>query len=601
MAKTKNSVVRNFLGMLLMIGGLGAVVYGGLQLKTTFDRPSAFGEDCGKLKIKVSTTGRSADAKDAVTIDENFGKYYLHAYSEKDGKPCSTAFEALGSGAKTETSPWQLTVGGVALGAYTSDAEGVAYIDLGGKFAPGTYKAQFRQYKGKNKAWSNAVTVTVKSNKEVAAATSANSADTSYGKSTGVTVQGKEYVVQNPGYTYVYKNKIREGNANLSKDPVKDAGKTMLQMEEKIKIAGMTMVPWRFIKTDQRVYWDAGKKNQLRWFIADSGVVPSNLPKYGEWIWALGHKTYAFAADAKKTGEFYPAARDIKSPPAITYLYRTTDSNVPNYVLMPKTAVLPSSYFSNKGALVSVGMNVFNEAKLLTECKNEKSPCPNHFWRMRVDMDTVNLTGRYKYNGPAVRVDYYEITPQGKDKAPWVLRESWYYVKGVGVVKIAGKLFNGYAGKNEYASVESDPDFYAATMKRPHHETVLDEFYNNPKLSIKVSALGKNKFAESADVSKEGYELQLNPPFTGYLEAQLQGADGKWGKPGKWLWSEKGKVVVDAEIMKSVGPGKYTAQFRVWVPDDKFPLEDNESSTNTEVRITDTKVPWSNTVVVNVK
>jgi hypothetical protein len=441
------------------------------------------------------------------------------------------------------------------------------------------------------------------------------SATTANGDVQPAVISAKDYFMQRPGNIYIYKHELRLPNPNV--DAVqKPPSRSMLQMEEKIKLGSLTVVPWRFTKENSQTYWNGGGNLNLRWYIADAGQSPAGMGGYGNWFWGVGDSRYEMPS-----GMNLQTVGTYKS----SYLYKMTANNWPTYALMPATFKVPYLHDSTLGSLESASLADLANPQLLTNCNN-KADCPNHHWKIRIENDTVNISGsRYKYQGPALRVDYYEITPRKTaagavdlSRQPFLLRESWYYVKNVGLVMVEQKYFNGYptydcrialrakggAGYIEdYNKMdcspwsplsETDADATIDHMERPSERMILDEYDNNPTLAVKVGKIDQVTAVTPVTIAKsrsEGYQVQLTPPITGWLEARTQSATGAYSAPRKWLWAEKGKVVVSYNQIKGLAPGAYNAQFRIWVPDDVFP---------SEKRVTDTQIPWSNLTTVNI-
>lgn len=587
------SPVISLLLIIVLVGGLAAAVWMNMSQRSTDSRSQASSNDtdCGRITVKVSATGKAQDAKNEVIISQNYGKYYIHA-TGSDGTPCATAFDAK-TAAGQVLSPWVWQKGSTKYAPYASDQQGIARVDIGPNFPQGSYVASFRPHKSTSD-WSNQITVIV-----------APEPTANIKAQTAATFFGKDYITQKPGSIYIFKNQTRSPNVQ-SAALKKVAFRTLLQMEEKVKLGELTATPWRITKEHSSVYWNVGGNDLLRWFVAELGSAPAALPEYKNWTWAIGHHSYHFSSA--------PLRNIDQSKLFASYLYQMTEASFPTYALFKDNTRLPYMHDSDKGFISnSGGVNTFANPQMLTSCPAGK-PCPNHHWRMRIEEDTVAINGTsYVYNGPAIRVDYYEITPRSNTALlPFVLRESWYYVKGVGIVKIEGKTFNGYPTKdcqikNPGVAIESldctayspnaltDSDFFADHMSEPYHVATLDEYFANPTLAATVGKINASTFGATAAISKaqnEGYEVRVSPAITGYLEVRVLKPDGTYSGATKWLWSEKGRAVVTPTIMQQVPAGTYTAQYRVWAPNEVFP---------TETRVTDTAIPWSNAITVVVQ
>ncbi len=561
------------------------------SLRSTDNRSSAdsssHGRRCtSKLAIKISATGLLGDAKDSVTETLDYKKYYIHVADEKG--PCSTTFAVVDAAGKELQALWSWKLKDLSYGAYASNAEGIARIDFVGNFKPGKYPLRLKP----------AGTKIAPSNEVVLNLVASNTKSSNVARPS-TQILAKDYLVQKPGYSYMYTNKSRQVKPDAWNEDLRPVGRTLIQFEEKVKLGSLTSVPSRFTKEQAAAYWGPTKDMQMRYHVSDFNLAPDNMPYYKDFVWAIGHQAYSF--DGKNPIQGLRSLDPSKL--SLTYLYKQTNPKAPTYVMFKNELTAPYIYDSAEGNIGIVDVGEYANPQLLKSCAGE-NPCPNHHWRMRVENDTVSINGsRYKYSGPAVRVDYLEISPNDpnvsyrKNLGPHIIRESWYYVKNVGLVKVESKTFNRWGGSSSTVSPSSltDPDFMAERMSKPTGIMELDSYDMNPKLSATLAKIGGASPGSTLNLSKaasEGYQVKLDPPVTGWLESRMQTADGQWQSAKKWLWAENGLVTVTPEVMKNVPANSYTTQLRIWVPDEQFPNEQ---------RITDTDVPWSNTIKVIVK
>jgi hypothetical protein len=611
--KKRPNILAQLLFALALVTSIGVALYFNQYQNSTDNRSRAASNidtNCGELVVKVSPDGNPANAKTEITIDKNYGKYYLHVTRKDNGQKCTTAFDANG-GSGNPQSPWVWRTGQSANAAITSNDKGIARADLGSNFAVGKYVASFRPYKSTS-PWSNKVTVNV----VAAGAFQAAAASSPVAVQTSQMIDSKEYFIQRPGNIYIYKSELRTPYPNEN-DTRKSPYRTMLQMEEKTMLGNLASIPWRFTKENIESYWNGGGTLNLRWYIADAGAAPANMPDYKNWFWGIGDTRYNAPS---------PMALNTLGQRSSGYLYKMTENSWPTYALMPSSFKVPYIHNSTLGQLTTASTTDLANPQLLMNC-NGIADCPNHHWKLRIENDMVDINGsHYSYKGPALRVDYYEITPRldGDKKTdysrqPFLLRESWFFVKNVGLVMVEQKSFNNYPNYDcritlrekggagyveDYNKMdcsswsplsEKDSDATADRMVRPATRMILDEYYDNPTLTARVSKIGSIIQSTSLTLSKvknEGYEVRFSPAITGWIEVRLQQANGSFTAPSKWLWSEKGKATATPAIMKSVPAGTYKAQYRVWVPDEQFP---------NEKRVGNTEIAWSNLTTVIVQ
>lgn len=511
----------------------------------------ASGPSCGKLNIQVSADG--TNWTEAISIQQTTGKYYLRARTDQ-GKACATSFAAQYShcplnsqncSAPVVVSPW---------GAYRTNSQGIARIDFA-SIGEGTHMAQFREVDTQSE-WSNSITVTI----------------TKAPQEKPPTVDLRSYLIFKPGYasSFITNNHLVK-RYNLL---------TLLQVEEKTKVCGITTTPWRFTKSDQYSYWNpkmaaggsTGLQN-LRWFVVDPDFSYSKYPNFNQSFWAVGDKRYTLTSNPLQIlGAVSPGL-----------LYQSVTGKSPAYNLAPKNLPADFSYLEQ-----SIKGSHYEQTSTLEPCTlvTNKVSSNDSSWKIRTEKDTLTINNpNFSYSGDALRIDYFE---GGKSlETDPLLRESWYFIKDIGLAKIAVKQFNGFWNMGALApSCRLDSDCLADTMEKPHLELTLDSWYHNPKLAVLVSTNNSQYSKNITTTAAQGYYLKLGKPYTGYLEAKVG------NQVNKWLWVDKGLVRVTPQILSGIPKGVYPAQFRIWVPDDQFP---------NEKRVGDANVPWSDTISVTIQ
>lgn len=506
------------------------------------------------MQVYVSSDGSTWNS--TITLPNGATKYYVETLN--NGVPCSTDFEANGS-----SSPW---------GAFHSDSNGIARIDMlnptsGATIANGVYNATFRPCNAQvntstgqitcqntTGAWSNTITVNVQNS-----ATTPNSNLSSY-------------FVENPGYTWIYTN---NGNPNSN---------TRIQIEEETNTCGLTVLPWRFTKNDVSAYWFGGRSDDMRWLLASPGFQFSSASNFNNYFWGYRDKRYPMSyTDIIQSDSTFQNVGGVGGG----YVYTAKDNSIPAYNLLPKT-IYGQSYIVQEGDYSS-----YTPADAST-CPSfptlTSQPSSYGSWEIRVEQNSSIPIHNppSPYDGkPAMRVDYYEAG-YPVFTTPNLLRESWYFMQGIGLTEIRQKYFNNYSGGGAPYCI-SDSDCMSDTIQSPFDDVVLSQYFQNPTLNVSVSADGKNYSSSVMTTPQQGYYLKLDNSYTGYLQAISLSTptNGSPGKPFKWLWANNGVVYTGS--LGSLALGTYTAQFRIWIPDDTFP---------NETRVSSNTLPWSNTTTV---
>lgn len=509
---------------------------------------------CGPILASVSTDGKMPKTSIELPAGKPT-KYYIHVSSA--GQPCQSSFDINFQicdkgvcGNWSVRSPW---------GPYKSNSQGVARLDLDGPW-PENRIVNFKLRPASSSlAWSNQLKISF-------VRTGPAPPETSI----------QDYLIFKPGYAWIYTTKNNTSGVQA---------KTRLQIEEITELGDckIKVRPWRFTKEKEAAYWNpeikgAGFRNRnfdLRWMVVDQNYDFKEFPDFNNYIWAWGHKRY-------QRSDTNPI-RDVKlGSPVDAAKYGTKEGRVPGYNLSLKALPANLEYLNHaKGE--SAGKRR-SELGLPGDCSIKETAGPFSSWKIRTAKDTVSIDNpNFKYSGDALRIDYYEgLTPL---ETEYLLRESWYFVKNIGLVKILVKHFNRYGGWEGAKNCIDDSDCWADTIESPHVEVTLDEYFQNPTLEIAVSKDGSN-YSENITTTKDvGYYLKINNVnYTGYLEAKLEG-----GKAAKWLWVEKGLVKVGLNELARAGAGEYKARFRIWVPNEPFPNETRAGNAN---------IPWSNLITV---
>jgi hypothetical protein len=458
------------------------------------------------------------------------------------------------------TSPW---------GNYRTNSQGVARIDLDNSWnVEGTMTFMVKPY-ATAYSWSNPAQILFSRNAVVQGQRTINLGD---------------YIPMTPGYSWLYKNennwfssaaitseinRIKE-NTNSTQSELL----TYVQMEEKSIIEGIRVIPWRFTKNSEYAYWDNKSpkavpgdngpffrigNNDLRWLIVDPSFSYTPQPEYNNYIWGYGDDRYC-RGNVGTDGQCQSNVSynmDRAFPAATNYFYRYfIDKPIPGYNLGLKTLTVPYMTYN-----------------------------PENNWKVRAEFENISIqnSGGFNYTGEALRIDYYEgfgfytndLTAINNGEA-WFHRESWYFVKGVGLVQILAKNFNRYGNMELSAAPRcfDDGDCWASRIAAFHRKVVLKNYFQNPTLNIQVSNDDITYGPTATVVKGQPYYVRItNTPYTGYLKAN--------GQSVKWpYWFQDGKTTVPGSVTNTLNLGNYNATFQIWVPNESFSGETRATTTN---------------------
>lgn len=559
-----------FIIIVVLIGGFALYLN---QLR--FDNRSKAGINCEEpLELLTSLDGINFSPSSSVTFSKSYPKYYLKfiacgeaavnvnldAFSRycADINSCDKEF--------TVSSPWYV---------FITDSQGIVRVDSAFfNLESGVYEAQYRIHNGRFQGWGPKVQFVV-SNDSTRSSQSGFDLVQTYDLS--------RYFMNTPGNSYIYTS---------TNNILQSTGTTVLQIEAPTNVCGQTTTPWRFMKNTPQAFWDPSvSANQtdrfknLRWFVANSDFGQDKFPTL---IWATSGKTYR-----SHTGE--TGIVNLNDSDFFDYLsYATSNKALPAYYLGAKSVQVPSSYTNNGGSSYK---SLLKDGCPILEVNREETGID---WKTRIDKANITIDKpNFKYTGEALRVDYYEgVSPIEQQRG---IRESWYFVKDVGPVKIETKYFNGYASA-PYIDVSKDPDYYADNMKNPHVVVELDDYYlasETPIVSVSTDGI---RFSDSVTVSEgQGYYVKVDNvrssgtksgKYSGYLEAKDDtGRVFKWSSPGEFDFPViNGVAYVKPDLVRTLPKKTYTANYRIWTPNDNFPGESRIDYSNPS--------PWSNKVTI---
>ncbi len=402
------------------------------------------------------------------------------------------------------------------------------------------------------------------------------------------------YFIYNPGNTYIYKST----NYNSGGVGAVYTGLTRLQIERETSLCygtsnSITVRPWRFTKENDYDYWNPKIYNlqqndnlDLRWMIVSPYYTAAGY-NFGNYYWGIGDKRY--------TNSYPRAWYDISPRDFVVFNnYQINSGSMPPYFVGLKSIAMPSIFYS----------------KAVIGTQGGATLCPTIFkagsatgnWKIRMEKlnNLVINNGSFNYSGEGVRVDYFEGSATNF-MSNGLLRESWYFAKDIGLVRVKVAHFNNYGNMGTLAPPYSQSsDCLGDEIENPDVDVVLKNYYLNPTFYVQVSADGSNwntsiNITKSSDGNYYYYlkttnqvrqGLASDSNFTGYLEAKNPN-----GKVFKWLWIQNGVIKVN---LGSSWPANNTSCgfFRLWVPNDAFP---------NETILSDPGIPWSNEICVTTK
>ena len=331
----------------------------------------------------------------------------------------------------TTTGPW---------GDYYVE-NGSVLIDLSPDFQPAIFKARYRP-RDSSWGWSNEIQVNV-------------------GTTYGLEDMRNYWVMPNEAVLFRGTNNINRTDFTTaigyksSQDICGDPGRTMY-----------------FMKDSDEGYWDPNypwlartSTKNLLWHLIPWQKQPG---WHDEYLWARGHEEYQFnPADPFSLGANFTDKVAQKR-------YGSTDSRFPGYVLAPR-------WIGSGWGLGNT--NTYSIASPdVSFCQIPKEPIKwTNAWVVHGDKTVLDFPG---YKGPALRLKFYEGEAGfTNDRGKVVLREDWYFVKNVGLVKIDQKYFGPYAA-GTYASrqpCQDDPDCLVNEyMVNPHVTLTKADYLPTP-------------------------------------------------------------------------------------------------------------------------
>jgi len=411
----------------------------------------------------------------------------------------------------------------------------------------------------------------------------------------------KEYFNLNPGSYWIYNGvDYRPKKADPNNNVINY--KTRAAAEEKVKVCGSDLIPLRFTKTRREGYiyidHDVNYRIFISYFQPGERWSADTVGKLISKFYGMDSRNYE--------GRLGPLGLESDSGFSGTDRHAAIDA----VRLFENTFYAPHLYFNryaNTGWYIKKYDKLYHTARdYLQQCNWRYGSSPDDLGDGNISDDGSTFAERYSengvfiddvqtpvYSGPAVRVRFFETgVPIGQR---WMIREDWYFARGLGRVQLNGRLLTGKChDSNGNRLPNPDPDcFGTAKIVNPDWELKLSGYYLGGALTTNIepkTIVGLGKWTLTAS-SPTG-------PYTGYLEAKtcISETTCTPGVPFKWwaggddhVWVENGRVEIDLNIL----PERYRQSglrhvyFRPWV-------ERSPSDAVAETRVTTTELPWSN-------
>jgi hypothetical protein len=227
------------------------------------------------------------------------------------------------------------------------------------------------------------------------------------------------------------------------------SGDVTITIEPQTTWQGIAVTPWLFRKTTSDSYWAPGFDQDLRWYVVAASVFLDAPDRtFNSFFWVLGHHALTRATNTIVYEVVYRAGLPSPYPP---------------YPLAPKRCTLPCDLFNDQGQNLwvrSPGTVGYSPILLAGDMQGQWSS----WWSRSAFVPSIPGWGD---NGgdteKLLRTDFYEGSVAPFDQrigsivsATYLLRESWYFQRDVGMVVIRTKNHSVDDGSHPYTD---DPDF----------------------------------------------------------------------------------------------------------------------------------------------
>ncbi len=548
--------------------------------------PLTGGSICGTVDVSVSNDGITY-SKD-LELAKNFSRFFIKVTDNVDKVTTCGEIQLALTSYKCEDinnlSTCQYEERLDDWGPFSTDINGIARVDspLFNKL-PGEYKFQIKEANTLY-AWSSPIDIVV-SDKDGTVNKPVNLAD---------------YVIYSEGdiFSYISKSYLATNTRLISPT----IGTTRIEIEKDTLWGDYMVRPWRVLKSDSNLYWHpipAGQSSDGTYKTDDEAVrymfVSPNykvsdkrFQNYNDFIWVLGHKTYHRFSDDQgirniNLNQFNSLA-----------VYTNSNLEAPGLFLGKKIQNIPYTYFENNSIYNFYSNDEKSNPSLIYSNPTDRS------LMVRVERGVWPIKiGESSYDD-YVRIDFFE----GKGNflnGDIISRESWYFAKGIGLIKLDTKYFSASAfGGMGYdypyiVPCELDSDCLSDTIYAPH--TTMELEYKTRANNLIV--LSENSGSTICDLSNvcrtklntatdNGIYLKSNDPnFTGFLESFDEN-----GKVAKSFYLQKGEIFIPSVFFEADKGKTLEFTFRQYINIETFPLEQ---------RVSENTNAWTSKIEVEIK
>jgi hypothetical protein len=293
---------------------------------------------------------------------------------------------------------------------------GTITINLASNFTPGIYKAQFKPHNS-NWDWSNEIQINV-------------------GTTSGLEDAANYWIMSTDSYYFTGKNYVT-GTSFTTKigfmPPTNTCSyKTMYFLKDKCEGYWNPSFPWS-TNCELNLLWHINNwQKQANW--------------YDEYLTAAGDEKFKY----HPSDPFSIESNFTTDNKTSQYRYGSKDPKIPGYVLSPRWIGSGYGIGNNKEANTPGNSNTpFCDVKTDLNAVEE-------MWGLHIDLVNLSLP---QYNGQALRFKFYEGNIGFmQDKTKVGIREDWYFVKNIGLVKIDVKNFGPETDKRKPCL--DDPDCF---------------------------------------------------------------------------------------------------------------------------------------------
>lgn len=223
---------------------------------------------------------------------------------------------------------------------------------------------------------------------------------------------------------------------------------------------GYPVNEWTIRKDSIDSYWAPGHDANFRWFIVDQSYSYTPQPFWNQFIWGLGHQQLEPRPDGPGSEVIYHSA-----------------SVYPPYALIGKTMLLPMFVQNDAGHLYTIGLpgtTAPNPAPASAPPALYYSWWMQARWRVR---PAVPRRGPFpaQPEKQLLQMDYWEgphvpnTAASGIQTIPVLIRETWYFERGVGLVELRAKIVDTGTAAPAYPT---DADFANDEILHPDQLTV---------------------------------------------------------------------------------------------------------------------------------